>query len=82
MNLVVRPEAEAEAELLDAQCWYAARSPGLGFEILMHIIELLHIEIRILDLFRRIRIHPQSIGPLVIDEYLKDARLGGRDILL
>jgi len=30
MDIVFRPEAEAE--LLDAQCWYAARSPGLGFE--------------------------------------------------
>jgi hypothetical protein len=30
MDLVLRPEAEAE--IPDAQCWYAARSPGLGFE--------------------------------------------------
>lgn len=30
MQLVFRPEAQAE--LLEAQAWYEARSPGLGFE--------------------------------------------------
>ena len=30
MQLVFRPEAQAE--LLEAQVWYDARSPGLGFE--------------------------------------------------
>ncbi len=30
MELIFRPEAEAE--LLEAQVWYEARSPGLGFE--------------------------------------------------
>jgi plasmid stabilization system protein ParE len=30
MQLIFRPEAQAE--LLAAQAWYEARSPGLGFE--------------------------------------------------
>ena len=30
MELIFRPEAGAE--LLEAQAWYEARSPGLGFE--------------------------------------------------
>lgn len=30
MQLVFRPEAQQE--LLEAQAWYEARSPGLGFE--------------------------------------------------
>ena len=30
MNLVLRPEAAQE--LLDAQAWYEAQVPGLGFE--------------------------------------------------
>jgi plasmid stabilization system protein ParE len=30
MRLVFRPEAQQE--LLEAQAWYEARSPGLGFE--------------------------------------------------
>jgi plasmid stabilization system protein ParE len=56
MDVVFRPEAEAE--LLEAPSWYAARSPGLGFELARAI------DVAIASALRMPLAHPRIEGDL------------------
>jgi len=54
----------------------------LPHRILMHVVELLDAESRILDLLGRVGVLPRPVAPLSVDEKAENTRLGGLEILL